>query len=285
MGERLKEHQRILASMLAEIDRICKKHNINYILFAGTMLGAVRHNGFIPWDDDLDVVMLRPSYERFLEVAPSELDHGTYYLQKEFSEHWPMFFSKLRKNNTACIERYIPKDPQTHQGVYIDIFPCDNLSENAAMRKIQFYASKIVIAKSLDARGYLTDSIGKKLFILCCHLIPRRPLVAVVQDRRIKDSKMVHTFFGASSKYKKSVFQRAWFMETVDIPFENRSYPVSVHYHKMLTVLYDDYMTPTPPDRRGCKVHGEIVDLEHSYTEYVDVQRNMQFSEYTRSIR
>lgn len=85
-----RRHQLVLLEMLKEFDRICRRHDIPYMLFAGTALGAQRHGGFIPWDDDLDVIMLRPAYQRFLEVAESELD-GAYYLQKEFSDHWPMF--------------------------------------------------------------------------------------------------------------------------------------------------------------------------------------------------
>ena len=94
----------MMLEMLSEVDRICKKYKIAYMLFAGTMLGAIRHEGFIPWDDDLDIVMLREEYERFLKIAEKELDLHKYYLQSEFSTHWPMFFSKLRRNGTACIE-------------------------------------------------------------------------------------------------------------------------------------------------------------------------------------
>lgn len=128
-----RRHQLVLLEMLKEFDRICRRHDIPYMLFAGTALGAQRHGGFIPWDDDLDVIMLRPAYQRFLEVAESELD-GAYYLQKEFSDHWPMFFSKLRKNGTACMEKFRPKDQLMHQGVYMDIFPCDALSDSRIMR-------------------------------------------------------------------------------------------------------------------------------------------------------
>ena len=94
----------MMLEMLSEVDRICAKHGIKYMLFAGTLLGAVRHEGFIPWDDDLDILMLRPEYDRFLEVARDEVNKELYYVQSEFSPHWPMFFSKLRRNGTACIE-------------------------------------------------------------------------------------------------------------------------------------------------------------------------------------
>ena len=113
--KKINEHQAVMLEMLTDVDEICKKYNIKYQLFAGSLLGAVRHKGFIPWDDDLDIVILRPEYERFLRIAPSELDAEKYFLQKEFSEHWPMFFTKLRKNGTACIERQVPKDKLMHQ--------------------------------------------------------------------------------------------------------------------------------------------------------------------------
>jgi lipopolysaccharide cholinephosphotransferase len=105
------EHKQALIVILKEFDRVCKMIGVPYILFAGSMLGAVRHQGFIPWDDDIDVLMLRKDYERLLSEAHNFLNAEKFFLQKEFSEHWPLFFSKLRLNNTACIEKYHPKDP------------------------------------------------------------------------------------------------------------------------------------------------------------------------------
>lgn len=150
-AEQLKKHQEVLFELLTVFDGICKKYAIPYQLFSGTALGAVREQGFIPWDDDLDVIMLREDYKRFLEIAPSELGESC-FLQKEFSEHWPMFFSKLRKNGTACIERYVPKDELTHQGIYIDIFPCDNLSDCNIFRKLQLgFPSSLSLPRSESA--------------------------------------------------------------------------------------------------------------------------------------
>ena len=280
----LREHQLALLQMLHEIDRVCRKHNITYTLFAGTALGAVRHGGFIPWDDDLDVIMLRPEYERFLVLAPDELG-GAYFLQREFSEHWPMFFTKLRKNGTACIERYIPRDPLAHQGIYIDIFPCDNLSDVSVKRRHQFLASKMVITQSLYQRGYLTDDPGKKLAMQLSRCLPEKTLWTYVVNREETESRMVHSFFGASSRYERSIYPREWFTETILLPFEDGEFPVSAHYDELLTTLYGDYMTPTPVEQRGQKVHAEIVDLERPYTEYIGVQEHMKFKKYTRCIR
>lgn len=281
----LRKHQEVLVEMLQVIDVICKKHEIQYMLFAGTALGAVRHKGFIPWDDDLDIVMLRSDYEKFLDIAEKELDSNMYYMQKEFSEHYPNFFSKLRKNNTACIERYVPKDSKVHQGIYIDIFPCDNLSDNPMKRRLQFLASKIVIASSLEERGYLTNSFLKKIVMKLCKYVPRKRIHNYVKNEKEMNSKNVHTFFGAASKYKKNVFPREWFKEILEMPFEEKKYPVSVAYDQMLSKIYGDYMTPTPESQRGIKVHAVILDFENSYENYVEIQKRMNIDEYTRSIR
>ena len=285
MSENLKEHQSVMYEMLKEVDRICRKNNITYMLFAGTMLGAVRHKGFIPWDDDLDILMLRREYEKFLKIAEKDLNLEKYYLQKEFSPHWPMFFSKLRCNGTACIERYVPKDEDTHMGVYIDIFPCDNLHENKIMRKLQFTASKIVIANSLGKRGYLTNSKLKKAVILISRIMPTNILKDFVEYKKGTRFSMVHTFFGGASQYVKNIYPRNWLSQTKTCQFEDGQFPIPVGYDEILTQLYGDYMIPLAKDKRGAKKHAEIVDLYNSYIVYKGIQKKIHFGEYTRSIR
>lgn len=285
MPNQLTEHQKVLLQILCEFDRICRKHKINYILFAGSAIGAVRHRGFVPWDDDIDVALLRPDYERFLELAPAELDKEVFYLQGEFSDHWPLFFSKLRKNGTACMERLYPKDPQTHQGIYIDIFSVDPLADGRLMQKLQFAASKIVIAKALDRRGYLTDSKLKKIFMFCCRALPSKPFHRFVCRRKHQDSALVHTFLGGASKFSPNTFRREWFTERIEVPFEDGTYYISAHYDEMLRKIYGDYLRIPSEEERRCKVHGVIVDTEHSYENYLDAQRNMKITEYARSIR
>lgn len=284
-ADTLRRHQGVLLELLEEFDRICRKYSIRYQLFAGSALGAVRHAGIIPWDDDLDVVMLRPDYLRFLELAPGDLDGNRYFLQIEHSSHWPMCFSKLRKNGTACIERYIPRDPATHCGIYMDIFPCDNLADSPLTAGVQFVLSKLVIARALDSRGYDTDSKAKQAAMAISRALSVRWFSRLVQRQWDGGSGRVHTFFGASSAFRKSVFPREWLEESVLLPFGGGQYPVSAHYDALLTRLYGDYRTPPGEQERRCKVHGEIVDLEHSYEDYWDFRQIMQITERTRSIR
>lgn len=277
-------HQQALLVILREFDRVCKALDIPYILFAGTMLGAVRHQGFIPWDDDVDVMLLREDYERFLREADRVLDREKFFLQKEFSEHWPLFFSKLRMNGTTCLEKYHPRDPQIHQGVYMDIFPCDNAFGSGLGRKLQFYASKVVIAKALDKRGYDTDSRKKKLFIALCRVLPMKPFLELTRGGS-RDSGVVHSFLGGASGYEKNVYPRRYFEERTEAVFADRSYPISACYDELLRVLYGDYMRIPPPEQRVCKQHAILIDLDRSYEEYRNYRDDMRFDVYTRSIR
>ena len=277
-------HQQALLTLLREFDRVCKVLDIPYVLFAGTMLGAVRHQGLIPWDDDLDIMMLRADYDRFLAEAEQVLDREKFYLQKEFSQHWPMFFSKLRLNGTACLEKYHPKDLQTHQGIYIDIFPCDNGARSGFGRKVQFFASKVVIAKSLYRRGYETDSKMKILFMALCRLLPMKPFLWLTK-RGSGDSAMVHSFLGGASDFAKNVYPRMFFAQRMDMTFEKAQYPVSAHYDALLRQLYGEYMVLPPEDQRTLKQHAILVDPEHSYEQYANYREGMKFTVYTRSIR
>lgn len=279
-----KEHQQALSVILEEFDRVCKALDIPYMLFAGTMLGAVRHEGFIPWDDDVDVILLRQDYDRLLNEAEQVLDSEKFYLQKEFSEHWPMFFSKLRLNNTTCLEKYHPKDPQIHQGIYIDIFPCDNCAKSKLGRKIQFYASKVVIAKALYKRGYDTDSKKKKAFMKICRFLPNKLFLAITKAGKA-DSNMVHSFLGGASGFKKSVYPRKYFLTQIQAPFEGKYYPIPAGYDRLLRILYGNYRQLPPAEQRLCKQHAILVDLDNSYEQYAHYRDGMEFEIHTRSIR
>lgn len=280
----IEEIQQALQILLEEFDRICAKLSIPYVLFAGTMLGAVRHQGFIPWDDDLDVIMLREDYDRFLREAEGVLNKERFFLQKEFSEHWPMFFSKLRLNGTTCLEKYHPKDHRAHQGVYMDIFPCDNAAGSNLGRRVQFYASKVVIAKALDTRGYDTDSRKKKLFMVFCRILPGKPFLKLTKGIGRK-TELVHSFLGGSSSFAKSVYPRSCFENRQEAAFEGRFYPIPANYDCLLRILYGNYLRLPPLDERACKQHVILTDLERSYEDYSHYRDGMEFDIYTRSIR
>ena len=281
----MNDHQRTLLKMLKDLDRVCRKNDIKYMLFSGTALGAVRHQGFIPWDDDLDVVMFRDQYDRFLDIAEKELDQERYFVQREYGAHWPMQFSKIRLNNTACIEKFRAKDPEMHQGVCIDIFPCDNLGDKKLTRIMQFGASRVVIAKCLYARGYKTRNLIKIVFMQFCRLLPLSPFVDICRRKKDRNSEMVHTFLGGSSKYSKAIYKRKYFEDSEDMQFEDGMFPVSSYADEMLTTMYGDYRRVPEESERECKAHAAILDLNNSYTKYLDEQKKMKIKTLSRSIR
>ena len=282
-NEIMQKHRIVLIELLSEFDRVCKKHNIPYVVFCGTALGTVRHKGFIPWDDDLDVSMLRSDYEHFLRVAPNELQEN-YFLQAEFTEHWNMHFSKLRKNNTTFLEKYHPKDKKIHQGIYIDIFPCDNASDKEWIRKLQFYASRVALANTIYKRGYETTSKVKKMFMAICSLLPVSPFHKFAMGKKHCDSKCVHTFLSCTSHYKKGIYLRSWFTERIEMDFEGLKVPISAHYDELLTTLYGDYMRLPSEEQRKVKEHAILIDTEKNYTEYENYRDGMKWEIHTRNI-
>ena len=279
----LQEQQKALYLILEEFDRVCRLLQTPYVLFAGTLIGAVRHQGFVPWDDDIDVLMMREDYERFLEQAPALLDGENFFLQKEFSPHWPLFFSKLRLNGTACLETYHPKDKKSHQGLYMDIFPCDNARESKLGQYLQFFSSKVVIAKGLDRRGY-EATFKKKAFMILCRLLPGRPFHRITRGPK-KQGNFVHSFFGAASRFSKNVYPSACFRERMLLQFEQGMFPAPADYDRLLTIAYGDYMSLPTEDEQKCKRHSILVDLTRSYEDYENYRDGMKFDILTRSIR
>lgn len=280
----LQEHQAVLLELLQELDRVCTAHDIPYVLFAGSALGAARHRGFIPWDDDLDVALLRPDYERLLALGDGAWGEK-YYFQRAYSPHWPLHFSKLRKNGTACLEKYRPRDAESHRGIYIDVFPLDNAAPTAAGRLVQFAASRVVLAKSLWARGYETDSTAKKLFLNLCRALPLEPFLRVVERPGDGDSACVHSFLGGTSKRQKGVFPREWFTRRKAACFAGFRAPVSAKNEALLTVLYGDYMYLPSETERSKKRHAMLVDAQRDYRDYAGQQETLPITEFTRSIR
>ena len=118
-----------------------------------------------------------------------------------------------------------------------------------------------------------------------CRMLPRKSIAKFCMRKNDSQSQMVHSFFAAGKKYEKNIFPRKWFEETVEMQFEDGTFPVSAHYDALLTRLYGDYNKLPTPEERKCKEHAAILDLERPYTEYLEEQKKMKFDAFTKSIR
>lgn len=151
----LRKVQLIQLEMLVEVDRICRKCNIKYNIIAGTLLGAVRHKGYIPWDDDADVALLRPEYEKFREVCKTELDSTRFYFQdNRNTKGYRWGYGKLRRKGTVFMRENQEHMPY-EQGVFIDIFPLDNVPDSYPVRMIHNFHCFCI-------RKVLWSEVGKK---------------------------------------------------------------------------------------------------------------------------
>ena len=151
--EELRKLQAIELELLIEFDRICRKHHIRYTLTGGTLLGAVRHGGFIPWDDDADVSMLRAEYERFRKACEADLNERYYFQDMHNTKGYRWGYGKLRKKGTLFLRENQEHMPY-EQGVFIDIFPRDGVPDGRISRKIHKFQCFCV-------RKVLWSEVGK----------------------------------------------------------------------------------------------------------------------------
>ncbi|MBQ9434086.1 MAG: LicD family protein [Synergistaceae bacterium] len=254
---------------------ICKRHNLRYFAIAGTCLGAVRHKGFIPWDDDVDVAMPYEDYVKLLELPQNELPEHYQVLNLHYVKSNSFtYFSKFHDTRTTFIELSRIKFKNAYFGAFIDIFPMHGLPKSKTVRKLlkAFFA----VCKNLNYKRrhpYSKEQTlrGKMLWILA---MPFKLLVPYYFFSRLHEKIMRHYPFGCSdsvnfpTSYRRELPYEP-FKETIDLPFEDTTVAVPKGYDRYLTMTYGDYMTPPPEkDRIPAHAQGGIIDLDRPYTYY-----------------
>ncbi len=259
----LHQLQEIELEMLLEVDRICKKCNIKYTIIGGTLLGAVRHGGFIPWDDDADVAMLRTEYEKFCLVCEEELDKSRFYFQHmDNTEGYRWGYAKIRRKDTLFLRENQEHMPY-EQGVFLDIFPIDGTPDNLVLRNIHEFRCFIVrkILWSAVGRRIASNLIEKVVYDLM-YMIPEKVVKKMYRGLILKNkgdkTKVVRTLTFPAPK-KLHGYYRRWFAETEPINFEGFLFDGVKDYDGWLGYEFGNYMELPPKNKQ--KAH-PVTDIK-----------------------
>lgn len=249
------ELKRCQLDILMNLDAFCEENAIKYSLGCGTLLGAIRHKGFIPWDDDIDIYLLRKDYNKLIEQFPLVLNtnYELYSLERDPSYN--------RAYAIACDNRTIEKEFQDYplnKGVSIDIFPIDYITDDLRnfesfnrKRKIFQILYSIKVVKLANSRN-LVKNMGLLLGKVFLSLISSRFLAMRINKYAQKFNKYpTNSLFDSTmGAYLKRPFKVESFSNTINLPFEDRFFKCMIGYDDVLTANYGDYMTPPPPEKR-----------------------------------
>jgi len=254
--EELKKVQEIELELLVEFDRICRKHNIIYSIDGGTLLGAVRHGGFIPWDDDADVMIYRSEYEKFLRVVDQELNTDKFYFQDiNRTPGYRWGYAKLRRKDTEFV-RFNQEHMPYEQGIFLDIFVADNVPDNYILRCICNFNSFIYRKIFYSEVGKYAAKGPAKLVYKLLSLIPEQTVknsyARYVKFRNRKKTKLVKylTFPAFNRVYGN---KREWYEDVIDMEFEGVTLKACRDYDGYLKFHFGDYLKLPPVEKR--KVH------------------------------
>lgn len=250
----LKDVQKVILDVALEIDRICRKNEISYSLAFGSLLGAVRHGGFIPWDDDMDLIMLREDYERFKEACKKDLGSGYFLMTPETEPEYPFQFAKVVKEGTLFAERgYEYKD--IHKGVYVDIFPLDNVFLSSyKMQHYLFSFFRRAKWRNIDKRTMpkhewkLSAARKNTWFTAPFSILGSQRLDRILNWLMCRNNgkRTEYVYVMAHPNGKKYLDKRAWYDELVEMDFEGHRMYVPKEYKKILRRRYGDYMKYPP---------------------------------------
>jgi len=268
----IKRVQEKILDTMKYIDQLCRENEIVYYIMGGTALGAIRHGGFIPWDDDLDIFMVPSEYEKFKAVFEKE-NNDSFVLQEWRTTPNHLEYAKVRMNNTTFIEECFEDRKNMHHGIYVDIMILHKVPKNKLIQRLVYYESKFVTLYALSQRNWKPKSrlqalALKSLKILPCKLMAKLFYKRIYKyDNRTKN--FLYCYWITPAKFKNGLFSEAFFSEPIDIPFENTVLLGSSKIKNYLEYRYGDYMKLPSEAAQKASVHAKFFDTENDYTKYM----------------
>ena len=261
-------------NLVREFDRICKKYGLTYFMSYGTLLGAVRHQGFIPWDDDIDLMMPRPDYDRLKKVIVGELPPYYFFQDLYTDKRFVLGMSKLRDSRTSAIQ--YPEVKDIHQGIFIDIDALDAASDGSPGEE-----EILAMQGEIWATVYNPDGIIEGIRQGAKSYLPTKDLLALValpREERLRQFEAIAAErYGSSSRVNMLVsaicgnsvsWERQWFNGMVELPFETLRLPAPAAYDEILSRHYGDYHVF--PEPLPSVTHNFLFSADIPYTECLE---------------
>ena len=267
--------------LLQFVDFVCSKYNIKYYAMGGTLLGAVRHQGFIPWDDDIDIAMFRPEYERFVHLASQEIVPPFFIQSPETEKDYALFHIKIRNSESTCAVKY-DFEFTYNKGVFIDVFPIDSIPDNST-DKAELLKGVHDFRRLLDvgARHFWYWQGKEKGNKVILSEEEKNRMINYVREKTIPV--VCKEFDAFCSKYdeyeteycgvlaleltsERFFWKRSWFTTQCLLPFEYLHIKCPYDYHEMLRKTYGDYSSFV----QGGALHGKMIfEPDIPYTDFV----------------
>lgn len=253
------ESREIMLRLMDLIDKVCRENNLKYYMSGGTLLGAVRHKGFIPWDDDVDIVLFRKDYDAFLEIMKTLPPENHIEVMDIDTYGYYNTYSKICDNRTVVQEGYRKENENRPYGIWIDVFPYENYPDGKESKRKRFMSNCQWLRVTMSAMqtNFRNEKFGLKFIVryflnIAAHILGRKRVLMFSHKYSTKYKDDNTSYVGCTfTPYKREYFEKSIYEECVDIPFEGRMYMGTKSWDFVLRRMYgDNYMELPPIEKR-----------------------------------